>query len=95
MRSLLTIIFFLTTKVLVAQQTSDTIIDLSKSRNYKPMIDSTIMPVAIANDPKSGFKDLFVGKPEEDGLKQVQLNPRAISFVEDYMAKHRKGLAKR
>src|SRR6185369_16692065 len=57
-------------------------------------VDSTIVPVAIAADPKAGFKDLFVGKPEEQGLNQVQLNPRAISFVDDYMAKNRKSLEK-
>ena len=94
MRFSVTILFTIFSIVLTAQQTADTIVDLSRSRIYKPVIDSTITPVAIANDPKTGFKDLYVGKPEENGLNQVQLNPRAISFVEDYMAKHRKGLEK-
>ena len=94
MRQLFTILSIIFSLALTAQQPSDTIIDLSRSRNFKPVVDSTIAPVAIASDPKTGFKDLFVGKPEEDGLNQVQLNPRAISFVEDYMVKHRKGLEK-
>ena len=94
MRYLLTILFSLVAIVLTAQQASDTIVDLSRSRINKPVVDSTIVRVAIAADPKAGFKDLFVGKAEEEGLSQVQLNPRAITFVEDYMAKNRKGLEK-
>jgi len=31
---------------------------------------------------------------EGDGLNSVQLNARAVSFVDDYMKKHRKGLEK-
>jgi membrane-bound lytic murein transglycosylase D len=95
MRYLFTILISLFTIAAFAQQASDTIIDLSRSRINKPPVDSTtIVPVAIATDPKTGFKDLFVGKPEEEGLSQVQLNPRAISFVDDYMAKNRKSLEK-
>ena len=93
MRFLFTILISLAT-IAVTAQVSDTIIDLSRSRTNKPVVDSTIIHVAIASDPKAGFKDLFVGKPEEQGLNQVQLNPRAISFVDDYMAKNRKSLEK-
>jgi len=93
MRFLFTILISLST-VVVTAQVSDTIIDLSRSRTNKPVVDSTIVPVAIAADPKAGFKDLYLGKPEEEGLSQVQLNPRAISFVDDYMAKNRKSLEK-
>ena len=94
MRYLFTILISISAIVVAAQQASDTIVDLSRSRINKPVVDSTIAPVAIAADPKAGFKDLFVGKPEEEGLNQVQLNPRAISFVDDYMAKNRKSLEK-
>ena len=94
MRFLLFIFFFGFIIVLPAQQPKDSIKDLSRSRLYKDPVDSTIIPVTIAADPKTGFKDLFVADPEEEGLTQVQLNPRAISFVEDYMAKHKKGLEK-
>jgi peptidoglycan lytic transglycosylase D len=94
MRYLFTILILISAIVVTAQQSSDTIIDLSRSRINKPVVDSTIAHVAIATDPKTGFKDLFVDKPEEEGLSQVQLNPRAISFVDDYMAKNRKSLEK-
>ena len=94
MRFLTFIAFFMTCVAAYAQQPIDSIRDLSRSRLYKEPVDSTIKPVAIASDPKAGFKDLFVAKPEEEGLSQVQLNIRAISFVEDYMAKNRKGLEK-
>ncbi len=79
----------------IAQQSPvDTIKDLSRARGVKP-IDSTAPPVTIVGNPKQGFKDLFVNEdPAEEGLNQVQLNPRAISFVEDYMAKNRKSLEK-
>ena len=78
--------------VLFAQEIpADSIKDLSRSRLHQPP-DTSIAVVTIANDPKEGFKDLFVSKPTEEGLSQVQLNTRAISFVEDYMKKHQKGL---
>ena len=92
MRYLFTILILISAIVVTGQQTSDTIIDLSRSRINKPVVDSTIAHVNITSDPKTGFKDLFAGKPEEEGLNQVQLNPRAISFVDDYMAKNRKSL---
>lgn len=94
MRFLFIILFFITGLASVAQQfPGDSIRDLSQSRLYKPA-DSTIAQVKISTDPKEGFKDLFVDKPEEEGLSQVQLNARAISFVDDYMLKHKKGLEK-
>src|SRR5574339_486357 len=94
MRHVFTILILISSIIVAAQQGSDTIIDLSRSRNFKPVVDSTIVPVVVAGDPKAGFKDLYVGQPEEDGLSQVQMNPRAISFVEGYMAKNRKSLEK-
>jgi membrane-bound lytic murein transglycosylase D len=93
MRFLFFILFFISSFALTAQQT-DTIVDLSRSRINKPVIDSTITPITIASDPKAGFKDLFVSKPEEEGLNQVQLNPRAVSFVDDYMRKNKNNLEK-
>lgn len=94
MRFLLFILLFLFSVGAIAQQPIDSVKDLSRSRLFKDPIDSTIAPITVTSDPKAGFKDLFVGKPEEQGLTQVQLNPRAISFVQDYMAKNRKSLEK-
>ena len=65
MRFLFTILISLSAIVVTAQQASDTIIDLSRSRTNKPVVDSTIVPVAIATDPKAGFKDLFVVNPKK------------------------------
>ena len=93
MRFLSIILLLVSFAAVNAQQaTADSIKDLSRSRLYKEPVDSTIATVAIANDPKTGFKDLYVNKPEEEGFSQVQLNPRAITFVDDYMQKHKKGL---
>ena len=44
------------------------------------------------NDPRKAFKDLFVSNSDQSVNYSVQLNPRAISFVQDYMNKHTKQL---
>jgi membrane-bound lytic murein transglycosylase D len=46
------------------------------------------------NDPKKIFKDLFVNKTDESGSATVELNPRAASFVKDYMDRHSTRLKK-
>ena len=47
-----------------------------------------------AIDPKDGFKDLFEKTGTENGFNTVNLNPRAISFVQDYMEKFGTNLGK-
>lgn len=44
------------------------------------------------SDPRGDFKDLFISGSEKTDNYSVQLNPRAISFVQDYMAMHSKQL---
>jgi membrane-bound lytic murein transglycosylase D len=46
------------------------------------------------NDPKKIFKDLFINKTDESGAATVELNPRAASFVQDYMDRHSNRLQK-
>jgi membrane-bound lytic murein transglycosylase D len=41
----------------------------------------------IVNDPKQGFKDLFVSATIGNGINVEQLNPLALNFVQDYMEK--------
>ena len=95
MRFLFIIFLYSMSLTLTAQQAAtDSIRDLSRSRLHPQPVDSTIVPVVIANDPKTGFKSLYVSKPEEEGFSQVQLNPRAITFVDDYIQKHKRGLEK-
>jgi membrane-bound lytic murein transglycosylase D len=48
----------------------------------------------LPNDPKKIFKDLFVNKQDTSGAAAVELNPRAASFVQDYMDRHSKRLQK-
>jgi len=59
-------------------------------QNKKTLLqsDSTL----IINDLKKEFKDLFITSNEVAGVNTAQLNPRAISFVEDYIQKHKKNL---
>jgi membrane-bound lytic murein transglycosylase D len=45
-------------------------------------------------DLKKGFKNLFVDNTLGDGVSARQLNPMAITFVQDYMSKNAKGLMK-
>lgn len=50
-------------------------------------LDSLGNPSASLNDPKAAFKDLFITETKEDGVTMEELNPMAVSFVEDYMEK--------
>lgn len=43
-------------------------------------------------DPKEGFKDLFVSTTLSNGINADQLNPQAISFVEDYIERYGKSM---
>jgi membrane-bound lytic murein transglycosylase D len=92
-------IFFTITVLLIVfsghAQNTDTVIDLSKPRGGDLITtDSVIAPVDSINDLKKGFKNLFLLADDKDEFNSVQLNPRAINFVQDYMAKHKKGLEK-
>ncbi len=59
-------------------------------------VDTSIVNDSLSkipfNDPKRAFKDLFINTPNGSGNYSVQLNPRAISFVQDYVEKHKKNL---
>jgi membrane-bound lytic murein transglycosylase D len=58
--------------------------------------DTTLKKDSVppANDLKKGFKNLFVDNELGDGISSRQLNPMAITFVQDYMSKNSKGLMK-
>jgi membrane-bound lytic murein transglycosylase D len=45
-------------------------------------------------DPKEGFKDLFAKNATGENLTTVKLNPRAVSFVQDYVDKFGNNLNK-
>ena len=50
------------------------------------------LQAVATNDPRKAFKDLFITSPEKTENYSVQLNPRAISFVQDYMDQHTRRL---
>jgi membrane-bound lytic murein transglycosylase D len=56
------------------------------------ILDDSVKNNAVLNDPRKVFKDLFIANPDKTENYSVQLNPRAISFVQDYMDKHTKQL---
>ncbi len=55
--------------------------------------DSSAISVQQLNDPKAGFKDLFKTAVLGDGTSPARLNPMAISFVENYIAKNGKAFS--
>ena len=78
--------FFAFTGILKAEPFQD----LSKDPSTTIINDSA----KKINDPKKIFKDLFINKTDETGVATVELNPRAASFVKDYMDRHSKHLQK-
>ena len=54
--------------------------------------DSVKQDIAPVKDPKEDFKDLFATTALSNGINITQLNPLAISFVEDYVDSHSKML---
>lgn len=46
--------------------------------------------IQFLKDPKADFKDLFTSATHYNGINIAQLNPGAISFVEDYIDSHGK-----
>jgi len=55
--------------------------------------DSVRDDVKAVADPKQDFKDLFVTNTLSNGMVGQQLNPLAVSFVEDYIEKFGKKMA--
>lgn len=52
-----------------------------KDDSLKQVVNPTV------NDPKQEFKDLFTAGQSSNSINFQQLNPQAISFVEDYIEK--------
>ena len=70
------------------QQTSSTLVTSPDTAIVKDPVKN----ISSLNDPRKAFRDLFVSPPADAENYPVQLNPRAISFVEDYMSRHTKKL---
>jgi peptidoglycan lytic transglycosylase D len=56
------------------------------------IVNDSLQENLSANDPREAFRDLFITSAEKTENYSVQLNPRAISFVQDYMGHHTKRL---
>ncbi|TCJ14363.1 lytic transglycosylase domain-containing protein [Flaviaesturariibacter flavus] len=48
-------------------------------------LDRDLSDTVKVSATKAGFKDLFEGQSSENGIFNVKLNPKAVSFVQDYM----------
>jgi membrane-bound lytic murein transglycosylase D len=57
----------------------------------KDSLNKTVA-ASLPADPKEGFKDLFVSTTLFNGINAEQLNPQAISFVEDYIERYGKSM---
>lgn len=55
-------------------------------------IDKKISSLAYHNDSKEEFKELFIASSMESNSNGSKLNPRAISFVQDYIGKNKEDL---
>ncbi|GAC1417558.1 MAG: hypothetical protein NVS9B7_19890 [Flavisolibacter sp.] len=66
--------------------------DLRRAQIYSPHItgDSTLLEGVLGN-PKAGFKDLFL-TDVSNSIYMSKLNPKALSFVQDYIGLHAKRL---
>jgi len=80
---------FFITCFCTAQQSVENKVAINSSKKTTTNIDSNV----TINDLKKGFKDLFIPTKEDD-INVSQLNPRAISFVEDYVTRHKTNLEK-
>ena len=66
-------------------------------QSYKPKVvlnDTTLKNDTLfntLNDPKKGFTNLFSTAVTGDGVNGARLNPMAISFVQGYISRNRKG----
>ena len=65
---------------------------LSRSSDTTIVDNDSIKNNYALNDPIKAFKDLFISNNEKSGTYSVQLNPMAISFVQDYIDRHSKQL---
>jgi membrane-bound lytic murein transglycosylase D len=71
-----------------SQQTSSTILATPDTT----IPNDSVKNNPVLNDPRRAFRDLFIITSKETENYPVQLNPRAISFVQDYMGRHTKQL---
>lgn len=94
MKTVVSILFIFISISAFPQKSPDTSSSAIKNSIEEYKVTDSSAQLVIINDPKQGFKDLFIGTPQENEFADAQLNPRAISFVQDYMQKHRKGLEK-
>lgn len=53
--------------------------------------DSLLQNRLIKNDPKTEFKNLFTTAIFGDGVNGAKLNPMAVSFVQNYISRNKRG----
>ncbi len=78
----------------IAAKISTPLKNASLSDTLNRIKDTVIKKAEFVADPKQGFKDLFVSTSASGSLNTAQLNPRAVTFVQDYMDKNSKSLEK-
>lgn len=59
-------------------------IPIKSTQTFQIPSEDSIIKQVLYNDPKQGFKDLFITE-KHDGLNISKLNPKAINFVQNYV----------
>jgi len=77
------------TKATGIQQHINTLTSITDTNINKDSLNIKTFP---QNDPKQDFTNLFTTAVSGDGVNSARLNPMAISFVQDYITKNRKGI---
>jgi len=66
---------------------------LEKSRRLDSTVRTdTLKRIIPVTDPRKAFRNLFITSNDPIDDYSIQLNPRAISFVQDYMLRHSRQL---
>jgi membrane-bound lytic murein transglycosylase D len=86
------IVLFIFFGLLTSLLHANTTLPYSIIKSDTIIVNDSVKNKVALNDPIRNFKDLFVNNSEKEDSYSVQLNPRAISFVQDYMDKHTKQL---
>lgn len=65
--------------------------DVNTSAADTSIINTTTTTQPALNDPKESLKNMLSTAFKGEGVTGAKLNPMAVSFVEDFIAKHKKG----
>lgn len=84
--------FFLLSSLQAADQQQNVVVTPPVLSDTTKKNDSSRLNKLPGNDPKQAFKNLFSTAVVGDGVNGARLNPLAISFVQDFISRNKKGM---